>query len=73
MTEYRREKELEDKRAVAGGITLNTKTEEIQEPKPQIPAEDPMQTLMKLKAYLDNDLISAEDYETKKKEILARM
>jgi len=73
MTEYRREKELEDKRAVAGGITLNTKTEEAQEPKPQIPAEDPMQTLMKLKAYLDNDLISAEDYETKKKEILARM
>lgn len=73
MIEYRRKKELEDKRAVAGGITVNTKSDETQEPKPIIPVEDPMQTLMKLKAFLDNGLISAEDYETKKKEILERM
>jgi hypothetical protein len=73
MIEYRREKELEDKRAVAGGITVNTKSDENHEPKPVVPAEDPMETLMKLKAYLENDLISAEDYESKKKEILNRM
>ncbi len=77
MIEYRREKELEEKRAVAGGITVNTKNEQSEEQKiesqPQVTAEDPMETLMKLKAFLDNDLISIEDYETKKKEILNRM
>ncbi len=79
MIEYRRQKELEDKRAAAGGITVNAQNEKSEEPqkpqevKPEAPAEDPMETLMKLKAFLDNDLISAEDYETKKKEILGRM
>lgn len=77
MIEYRREKELEEKRAVAGGITVNTQNEQSEEQKtesqPQVTAEDPMETLMKLKAFLDNDLISIEDYETKKKEILNRM
>lgn len=79
MIEYRRQKELEEKRATAGGITVNTQNEKPEEPqkpqevKPEVPAEDPMETLMKLKAFLDNDLISLEDYETKKKEILERM
>ena len=73
MVEFRRQKELEDKRATAGGITLNTQPEKIEEPKPETPTENPMETLMKLKAFLDNDLISAEDYEAKKKEILSRM
>ncbi|WP_312765103.1 PH domain-containing protein [Epilithonimonas sp.] len=79
MIEYRRQKELEEKRAAAGGITVNTQNEKPEEPqkpqevKPEVPAEDPMETLMKLKAFLNNDLISLEDYETKKKEILDRM
>lgn len=79
MIEYRRQKELEEKRATAGGITVNTQNEKPEEPqkpqevKPEVPTEDPMETLMKLKAFLDNDLISLEDYETKKKEILNRM
>jgi hypothetical protein len=75
MIEFRRQKELEDKRATSGGITVNTQPEQKEEPKQNTPkpSEDPMETLMKLKAYLDNDLISAEDYEAKKKEILARM
>ncbi len=75
MIEFRRHKELEDKRATSGGITVNTQAEQKEEAKQETPkpSEDPMETLMKLKAYLDNDLISAEDYETKKKEILARM
>lgn len=72
MIEYRRQKELEDKRATSGGITVNT-PELKEEPKKDTTTEDPMETLMKLKAYLDNDLITAEDYETKKKEILNRM
>ncbi|MFC4165653.1 PH domain-containing protein [Epilithonimonas zeae] len=79
MIEYRREKELEERRAAAGGIVVNTQNEnqekaaEPQEAKSETPAEDPMETLLKLKAFLDNDLISLEDYETKKKEILSRM
>ena len=77
MIEYRREKELEEKRASAGGFTINTQNEKPEEPKvptqPQAPTEDPMETLMKLKAFLENNLISVEDYETKKKEILSRM
>ncbi|MDP9954539.1 uncharacterized protein YoaH (UPF0181 family) [Epilithonimonas hungarica] len=73
MIEYRRQKELEEKRAAAGGITVNTQTEPAEELKPETTNEDPMETLLKLKAFLDNDLISAEDYETKKKEILDRM
>lgn len=77
MIEYRREKELEEKRATAGGFTINTQKEKPEEPtaplQAQVPTEDPMETLMKLKAFLDNDLISLEDYETKKKEILNRM
>lgn len=73
MIEFRRQKELEDKRATSGAITVNTQPEQKEEPKQVTPTEDPMQTLMKLKAYLDNDLISVEDYETKKKEILSRM
>ena len=72
MIEYRRQKELEDKRATSGGITVNT-PELKEEPKKDTTTDDPMETLMKLKAYLDNDLITAEDYETKKKEILNRM
>jgi len=73
MIEYRRQKELEDKRATSGGITVNTQPEQKEESRKETPSEDPMETLMKLKAYLDNDLITAEDYETKKKEILNRM
>ncbi|TDX82955.1 PH domain-containing protein [Epilithonimonas xixisoli] len=73
MIEFRRQKELEDKRATSGAITVNTQPEQKEEPKPETPTENPMETLMKLKAFLDNDLISVEDYEAKKKEILSRM
>ncbi|MPS72173.1 MAG: hypothetical protein E2590_03395 [Chryseobacterium sp.] len=79
MIEYRRQKELEEKRAAAGGITVNTQNEKPEEPqkpqevKPEVAAEGPMETLMKLKTFLENDLISLEDYEAKKKEILERM
>jgi len=79
MIEYRREKELEERRAASGGIVVNTQNENLEKPaepqeaKSETPAEDPMETLLKLKAFLDNDLISLEDYETKKKEILSRM
>jgi membrane protease subunit (stomatin/prohibitin family) len=37
------------------------------------PREDPVETLKKLKAMLDHNLISQAEYDTKKAEILARM
>lgn len=75
MTEFRRRRDLEEKRVMAGGgITVNTTVptspnEIIKEEK----KEDPLEILQKLKSLLDHQLISLEDYETKKKEILARM
>ena len=47
------------------------KEEETANPEP--PAEDPMETLAKLKKMLDADLISQDEYDKKKAEILSRM
>lgn len=75
MIEFRRRRDLEEKRVMAGGgITVNTTVpttapEIIKEEK----KEDPLEILQKLKTLLDHQLISLDDYETKKKEILGRM
>lgn len=75
MIEFRRRRDLEEKRVMAGGgITVNTTVpttppEIIKEEK----KEDPLEILQKLKSLLDHQLISLDDYETKKKEILGRM
>jgi hypothetical protein len=63
----RRQRDLEDKRAAAGGIVLGAAGFH-----GTAPAEDPMQKLHQLKALLDQGLISAQEYETKKSEILSR-
>lgn len=70
--ELRRQRELEDKRAAAGGVTVTTSV--------PAPAAEYVQTqdtslgaLQKLKTLLDNGLISEQDFETKKAEILARL
>ena len=62
----RRQRDLEDKRAAAGGITLGTGING------GAPADDPMQKLQQLKALHDQGLISPQEYETKKAEILSR-
>ncbi len=63
----RRQRDLEDKRAAAGGIVLGTHG---------IPgashAEDPMQKLHQLKGLLDQGLITQQEYDTKKADILSR-
>lgn len=66
VREEMRLREMEEKRAAAGGIILQGAT-------PQQAAEDPMQALAKLKQLADAGLITTEEYETKKKEILARL
>lgn len=66
VREELRMREMEEKRAAAGGIVL-------QGASPQSAAEDPMQALAKLKQLADAGLITADEFETKKKEILARL
>ena len=74
MIEFRRQKELEEKRAAAGGgIIVNTlqPTNETAKIKPE--SEDPLVALQKLKSLLENDLITQEEFDFKKKEILERL
>jgi hypothetical protein len=64
--EERRQRDLEDKRAAAGGVFLPNQGDK--------PAkDDPMQVLSKLKNLLDAGLITQEEYDKKKSEVLARM
>ncbi len=71
MTEYRRQRELEDSRARAGGgITVNTTPDNKEEPAAQ---DDAMASLKKLKSFFEADLITREEYDLKKKEIMDRL
>ena len=71
--ERRRQLELEKSRAAAGGVVVNAPAAA----PPAIPAaptpEDPMAALSKLKQLHAADLITAEEFEKKKAEILARL
>lgn len=70
----RRQRDLEDKRASAGGgIVINSP---VSQPAPimaAVQAEDPLETLSKLKRMLDGTLITQEEYDSKKEQVLARM
>jgi len=70
MIVYRREHDLENKRAIAGGgITVNASV-----PIPQNveQKEDPLE-IQKLKKLLDSEIISETEFDTKKTEILSKM
>jgi hypothetical protein len=80
MRGVRREKDLEVRRASAGGVTVNNATPIIAQPfqttQPAtqlIEAEDPFAVLQKLKGLMDNGIISIEEFESKKNEILSRV
>lgn len=71
MVVYRREHDLENKRAIAGGgIVVNAGT-----PTPQNTEqrEDPLDVLQKLKKLLDSEIISQLEFDAKKTEILSKM
>ena len=69
--EERRQRDLEDKRAVAGGgITINTPS---QQPQAVAPVEDPMEKLTKLKSMLDMGILTQEEFDSKKVDILSKM
>jgi hypothetical protein len=70
MGEYRRQRDLEDKRAAAGGgITVNTAAAQTAAPQ----KEDPVSALGKLKTLLDSELISKEEYDAKRMEIISKL
>lgn len=70
--EVRRQRDLEDKRASAGNVSV---TANVPNQNPQLAPqqEDPMASLQKLKTLLENDLISQEEFDTKKADILSRL
>ncbi len=81
MRGVRREKDLETRRASAGGgVTVNNATpiitspHQFQQAKPlMIENEDPFALLQKLKGLAENGIISQEEFEDKKNEILSRV
>nr|WP_315224631.1 PH domain-containing protein [uncultured Flavobacterium sp.] len=71
MIIYRREHDLENKRAIAGGgITVNAA---IPIPNTGEKKEDPLEILQKLKKLLDSEIISQTEFDTKKTELLNKM
>lgn len=75
--EYRRQRDLEMARANSGQITLTNTTLPTPAPTPapvaQPAEEDPVATLQKLKSLLEHQLITQQEYDTKKAEILSRL
>jgi hypothetical protein len=70
--EERRQRDLEDKRAIAGGgITINTPSHQPQAT--AAPVEDPMEKLTKLKSMLDMGILTQAEFDTKKTDILSKM
>lgn len=71
VKEERRVRAMEEKRAAAGGVYLQNPVAAQQNQKPA--EDDPLAVLKKLKGMLDADLITEEEYNSKKAEILSRM
>lgn len=70
--EERRQRDLEDKRAIAGGgITINTPSHQPQAT--VAPVEDPMEKLTKLKSMLDMGILTQAEFDAKKTDILSKM
>lgn len=68
----RRLRELEDKRALAGGgIVINSPVNSA--PAAPVQSEDPLETLSKLKRMLENALITEDEFNSKKEQVLSRM
>lgn len=72
VREERRMRELEEKRAAAGGIVMHSGPGK-GESSTREPVLDPVERLRKLKSMLDADLISAGEYEAKRAEIISKM
>ena len=73
MHEERRARDMEEKRAAAGGVVIQSPVGMPMQQNAVPVADDPMAVLGKLKKMLDAGLIEASEYEAKKAEILGRM
>jgi hypothetical protein len=71
VREELRLRQMEEKRAEAGGIVLQHTG--AQSGSTAAPPEEPLQALGKLKQLMDAGLITSAEYETKKAEILSRL
>jgi hypothetical protein len=70
--EERRQRDLEEKRAIAGGgITINTPMHQPQAT--SMPVDDPMEKLTKLKSMLDMGILTQDEFDAKKADILSKM
>ena len=72
VLEERRTRDMEEKRAGAGGIILQGGLPTAPTPAPARQEDDSMQKLKKLKDMLDAGLITEQEYETKKADILSK-
>ena len=70
QNEIRRQREIEIIKASAGNINVAHPQQPVEEKTVQ---EDPVETLSKLKQLMDKFLITREEYEAKKAEVLSRM
>ena len=73
VREERRLREMEEKRAAAGGINISGGLPGTVAHTPQPPKDDPVEKLGQLKRMLEGGLITAEEYEAKKKDLLSRL
>lgn len=71
--EIRRDRELEEKRAAAGGVVVTANMPPNLQSDNTPKQEDPMAALKQLKTLFENELISQQEFEAKKSEILARL
>ena len=72
MHEERRARDMEEKRAAAGGVVIQSPMGYPAQAAAPV-ADDPMAVLGKLKKMLDAGLIESSEFESKKAEILSRM
>ena len=73
VREELRLRQMEEKRAAAGGVILHGAVPSSPGGSTAAPTEEPLQALSKLKQLMAAGLITPDEYETKKKEILARL
>jgi len=73
MLEYRRQRDLEDKRATAGGGIVVNAGQVAQTPVATESKEDPLTVLQQLKSLLEAGIMTQEEFEIKKNEVISRM
>ena len=75
MHDERRNRDLEERRAAAGGVVIQSPSQApVQQSQTQSPpADDPMEVLGKLKRMLDAGLIDQSEFDAKKADILSKM